>query len=62
MPQARASTEMPVAAVAQAQPELMIVTDVKEPPKRKRGFWSRIFGREDKSGNNDKQQKQQIRR
>jgi 1A family penicillin-binding protein len=40
----------PVAAVSEAPPELVVASGdpaaTREPPKKKRGFWGRLFGRE----------------
>jgi 1A family penicillin-binding protein len=41
-------TEVPVAATSQPAPDIVMATETKEEPKKKRGFWGRIFGKGDK--------------
>ena len=42
---ASASSFFSAAASAQPQPDVVMATETPEQPKKKRGFWGRIFGR-----------------
>jgi len=56
-----AEPEAPAPAVAQREePEAPVVE--REEPKKKRGFWSRIFGRRDKDADKNKSEPRRERR
>ena len=54
MPQPVARTnDAPVVAASQGPSDVVMAVDTEEQPKKKRGFWGRVFGRGDKNKNND---------
>jgi hypothetical protein len=57
-PQAAAQSVAAVSAVAsptaQAPADIVMAAETDDQPKKKRGFWGRVFGRGDKDKPNDK--------
>ena len=58
-PEAAAQADAPVSAVAasnaQAPADIVIAAETDEQPKKKRGFWGRVFGRGDKDKPNEQE-------
>src|SRR5688572_26790982 len=48
------ANDAPVASASQAPADIVMATDDEEQPKKKRGFWGKIFGRGDKDKDRDK--------
>jgi 1A family penicillin-binding protein len=46
--------DVPVAVAAQSPSEIVMAPEAEDQPKKKRGFWGRVFGRGDKDKSNDK--------
>jgi 1A family penicillin-binding protein len=54
IPQPAARTnDAPVVVASQAPSDIVTAAETEEQPKKKRGFWGRIFGRGDKNKNDD---------
>ena len=53
---ARADAPVPVVASStEAPPDIVMASEPEEPPKKKRGFWGRVFGRGDRDKDKPKQ-------
>src|SRR5687768_4942871 len=47
------TNDAPVVVATQAPSDIVMAVETEEQPKKKRGFWGRIFGRDDKNKNDD---------
>jgi penicillin-binding protein 1A len=59
-PVARAS-DTPVAVASQEPSDIVMAVETEEQPKKKRGFWGRVFGRGDKNKNDDKNANRRVK-
>jgi 1A family penicillin-binding protein len=50
---ARTSDAPPIVVASQAPSDIVMAVETEEQPKKKRGFWGRVFGRGDKNKNDD---------
>jgi penicillin-binding protein 1A len=58
-PPAQKTDDAPATAASQAPPEIVMAADNEEQPKKKRGFWGKIFGRGDKDNDKGKDKPRQ---